>query len=139
MDPDPGGDYYLVSSTDSVGTKLRIAEAMGRHDTIGIDIVNHCINDILPAGATPLFFLDYIGISRFDEDRISEIVSGLSKACADAGCALLGGETATLPGIYHGEDYDLVGFIVGRVEKEALLRPENTKAGVSESQLKERR
>jgi len=129
IDPDPKGSHYLVSSTDSVGTKLRIAQAMGRHDTIGRDIVNHCINDILPAGAAPLFFLDYIGLSRFDQVLIAEIVSGLSAACADAGCALLGGETATLPGIYHGGDYDLVGFIVGTVAKERLLRPENTRAG----------
>ncbi len=129
IDPDPSGDTLLVSSTDSVGTKLRIAKAMGRHDTIGIDIVNHCVNDILPAGATPLFFLDYIGLSEFDQERIAQIVSGLSNACATAGCALLGGETATLPGIYHDDDYDLVGFIVGTVPRNALLRPENTRAG----------
>ncbi|MEX0761086.1 MAG: phosphoribosylformylglycinamidine cyclo-ligase [Dehalococcoidia bacterium] len=129
FDPDPAGQMLLVSSTDSVGTKLRVAEAMGRHDTIGIDIVNHCVNDVLPAGATPLFFLDYIGISRFDQERIAQIVTGLSRACSEAGCALLGGETATLPGIYHGDDYDLVGFIVGSVQKDALLGPENTRPG----------
>ena len=129
IDPDSCGDPLLVASTEGVGTKLRIADALGRHDTVGISIVNHCINDILPAGARPLFFLDYIGLSRFDAEKISDIVSGLAKACADAGCALLGGETSTMPDIYHGNDYDLVGFIVGTVRKDALLRPENTRAG----------
>ncbi|MDP6667665.1 MAG: phosphoribosylformylglycinamidine cyclo-ligase [Dehalococcoidia bacterium] len=129
IDPDPSGDTLLVASTDGVGTKLRIADALGRHDTVGASIVNHCINDILPAGARPLFFLDYIGLSRFDPDKIAEIVSGLAKACAEAGCALLGGETATMPDIYHGNDYDLAGFIVGTVRKDALLKPENTRDG----------
>jgi phosphoribosylformylglycinamidine cyclo-ligase len=119
----------LVASTDGVGTKLRIADALGRHDTVGASIVNHCINDILPAGARPLFFLDYIGLSRFDADKIAEIVSGLAKACAESKCALLGGETATMPDIYRGNDYDLAGFIVGTVRKDALLKPENTRAG----------
>ena len=94
IDPDPAGDLFLVASTDGVGTKLRIADALGGHDTIGASIVNHCINDILPAGARPLFFLDYIGLSQFDPDKIAKIVSGLAKACSAAGCALLGGETA---------------------------------------------
>ena len=129
IDPDPAGDTLLVASTDGVGTKLRIADALGRHDTVGASIVNHCINDILPAGARPLFFLDYIGLSRFDPEKIAEIVSGLAKACREAGCALLGGETATMPDIYHGNDYDLAGFIVGTVRKDALLKPENTRAG----------
>ena len=129
IDPDPSGDTLLVASTDSVGTKIRIADALGRHDTVGVSIVNHCINDILPAGARPLFFLDYIGLSRFDPEKIAEIVSGLAKACTEAGCALLGGETATMPDIYHGNDYDLAGFIVGTVRRDALLKPENTRAG----------
>jgi phosphoribosylformylglycinamidine cyclo-ligase len=129
IDPDPAGDTLLVASTDGVGTKLRIADALGRHDTVGASIVNHCINDILPAGARPLFFLDYIGLSRFDPDKIAEIVSGLAKACSAAGCALLGGETATMPDIYRGNDYDLAGFIVGTVRKDALLKPENTREG----------
>ncbi|HIF71234.1 MAG TPA: phosphoribosylformylglycinamidine cyclo-ligase [Dehalococcoidia bacterium] len=129
IDPDPAGDTLLVASTDGVGTKLRIADALGRHDTVGASIVNHCINDILPAGARPLFFLDYIGLSRFDPDKIAEIVGGLARACREAGCALLGGETATMPDIYHGNDYDLAGFIVGTVRKDALLKPENTRAG----------
>jgi len=129
IDPDPAGDMLLVASSDGVGTKLRIAGALGGHDTIGASIVNHCINDILPAGARPLFFLDYIGLSRFDPDKIAKIVSGLAKACGAAGCALLGGETATMPDIYHNDDYDLAGFIVGTVRKDALLRPENTQEG----------
>lgn len=129
IDPGANSDTLLVSSTDSVGTKLRIADAMDKHDTIGIDIVNHCINDILPAGATPLFFLDYIGLSNFDEGLLGQILEGLSKACSDAGCALLGGETATLPGIYHGNDYDLVGFIVGTVQRDRLIKPGDTMGG----------
>ena len=129
IDPDPAGDTLLVASTDGVGTKLRIADVLGRHDTVGASIVNHCINDILPAGARPLFFLDYIGLSRFDPEKIAEIVSGLAKACREGGCALLGGETATMPDIYQGNDYDLAGFIVGTVRKDALLKPENTRAG----------
>lgn len=129
IDPGANSDTLLVSSTDSVGTKLRIAQAMDRHDTIGIDIVNHCINDILPAGATPLFFLDYIGLSNFDQGLLAQILEGLSSACIDAGCALLGGETATLPGIYHGDDYDLVGFIVGTVQRDRWIEPEATREG----------
>ena len=129
FDVDPASDYLTVSSTDSVGTKIRIAQAMGKHDTVGIDIVNHCVNDILPAGAEPQYFLDYIGISKYDEDLTAEIISGLAKACIDNGCALIGGETASLPGIYHGDDYDLVGFIVGRVKRDALLIPSSTRAG----------
>jgi phosphoribosylformylglycinamidine cyclo-ligase len=129
IDPGANSDTLLVASTDGVGTKLRIAQAMGRHDTIGMDIVNHCINDILPSGAKPLFFLDYIGLSTFDKALLSQILEGLSKACNDAGCALLGGETATLPGIYHGEDYDLAGFIVGTVQRDRLISPGNTSEG----------
>ncbi len=129
IDPGANSDTLLVASTDGVGTKIKLAQAMGRHNTVGIDIVNHCINDILPAGATPLFFLDYIGLSNFNQQLLNEVLEGLSKACSDAGCALLGGETATMPGTYHGDDYDLVGFIVGTVHREKLIRPENTRAG----------
>ncbi len=129
FDPDPSGDSLLVSSTDGVGTKLKIASAMGRYDTVGHDIVNHCVNDILPAGASPLFFLDYIGIARVDDGRVPNIVKGLAKACSNAGCALIGGETATLPGLYHGDDFDLVGFIVGSVKKRDLLTSANTRPG----------
>ena len=129
FDADPNSDYLMVASTDSVGTKLRIAQAMQKHDTIGIDIVNHCVNDILPAGAEPLFFLDYIGLDGYDDDLIAEILTGVAVGCIENGCALIGGETASLPGIYQGEDYDLVGFIVGRVRRDEMLRPDETKSG----------
>ncbi len=129
FDVDPRSEYLIVSSTDSVGTKLRIAQAMAKHDTIGIDIVNHCVNDILPAGAEPMFFLDYIGIGGYEDQMIAEIVKGVAAGCIENGCVLIGGETASLPGIYQGDDYDLVGFIVGRVHREELLDPESTDAG----------
>ncbi len=119
----------LVSSADGVGTKLKIAAALNRHDTIGIDLVNHCVNDILTCGAEPLFFLDYIGTGRLVPERMGEIASGLARACREAGCALIGGETAEMPGLYAGEDYDLVGFIVGVVEKERLTAGEEIRAG----------
>ena len=111
----------LVSSTDSVGTKLKIANALAKHDTIGIDIVNHCVNDILACGAEPLFFLDYIGIGKLVPEKVEAIAQGLAQACREAGCALIGGETAEMPGIYAGEDYDLVGFIIGVVEKGKII------------------
>jgi len=111
----------LVSSTDSVGTKLKIASALAKHDTIGIDIVNHCVNDIFTCGAEPLFFLDYIAMGKLVPDKVEAIVKGLAQACREAGCALIGGETAELPGIYAGEDYDLVGFIIGVVEKSKII------------------
>ena len=129
FDADPDSEYLVVASTDSVGTKLRIAQAMQKHDTIGIDIVNHCVNDILPAGAEPLFFLDYIGLDGYDDDLIAEILTGVAVGCIENGCALIGGETASLPGVYHGDDYDLVGFIVGRVRRDEMLRPDETKSG----------
>ncbi len=129
FDVDPNSEYLTVASTDSVGTKLRIAQAMQKHDTIGIDIVNHCVNDILPAGAEPLFFLDYIGLDGYDDDLIAEILTGVATGCVENGCALIGGETASLPGVYHGDDYDLVGFIVGRVRRDQMLRPDETIAG----------
>lgn len=129
FDADPNSEYLIVASTDSVGTKLRIAQGMQKHDTIGIDIVNHCVNDILPAGAEPLFFLDYIGLDGYDDDLIAEILTGVAAGCVENGCALIGGETASLPGVYHGDDYDLVGFIVGRVRRDQLLRPDETASG----------
>jgi phosphoribosylformylglycinamidine cyclo-ligase len=112
----------LVSSVDGVGTKLKIASALAKHNTIGIDLVNHCVNDILTCGAAPLFFLDYIAMGRLVPERIEAIAQGLAQACGEAGCALIGGETAEMPGLYAGEDYDLVGFIVGVVEKENIIR-----------------
>jgi phosphoribosylformylglycinamidine cyclo-ligase len=111
----------LVSSVDGVGTKLKIAAALNKHDTVGADIFAHCVNDILTCGARPLFFLDYIAMGKIVPDRLEAIGKGLAAACKDAGCALIGGETAEMPGIYHGDDYDLVGFIVGVVEKDKIM------------------
>jgi phosphoribosylformylglycinamidine cyclo-ligase len=111
----------LVGSTDGVGTKLKIAYAVGQHDTVGQDLVNHCVNDILVMGAEPLFFLDYIGTGKLRPSTAEGIVKGLSKACAENGCALIGGETAEMPGIYNGEEYDLAGTIVGVVEKDKII------------------
>jgi len=110
-----------VSSTDGVGTKLKIANVLDKHNTIGIDIVNHCVNDILTCGAEPLFFLDYIGIGKLMPEKVEAIAQGLAQACREVGCALIGGETAEMPDIYTGKDYDLVGFIVGVVEKKKII------------------
>ncbi len=119
----------LVSSTDSVGTKLKIANALDKHDTIGIDIVNHCVNDILTCGAEPLFFLDYIGIGKVVPKKVGAIAQGLAKGCREVGCALIGGETAEMPDIYAGGDYDLVGFIIGVVEKEQIIMGKTVAVG----------
>ena len=122
-------DTLLVSSTDGVGTKLKVAMMMKRHDTVGQDIVNHCVNDILVQGATPLFFLDYIGASRFDTAIFKDVVAGLCKACKENGCALLGGETAEMPGLYPTGEYDLVGTIVGVVSRKKVITGENIAPG----------
>ena len=111
----------LVSSTDGVGTKLKIASLLGRNDTVGIDIVNHCVNDILCCGAEPLFFLDYIAMDKLRPEQIEAIISGIVQACHEVGCSLIGGETAEMPGIYSQGSYDLVGFIIGVVEKKNIL------------------
>jgi phosphoribosylformylglycinamidine cyclo-ligase len=111
----------LVSSTDGVGTKLRIASLLGKNDTVGMDIVNHCVNDILCCGAEPLFFLDYIAMGKLVPEQIEAIISGIVRACREVGCSLIGGETAEMPGIYSQGNYDLVGFIVGVVEKKNML------------------
>lgn len=111
----------LVSSVDGVGTKLKIACALVKHDTIGIDLVHHCVNDILACGAEPLFFLDYIAMGKLVPEQVGAIAQGLAWACREVGCALIGGETAEMPGLYTGEDYDLVGFIIGVVEKEKII------------------
>jgi phosphoribosylformylglycinamidine cyclo-ligase len=111
----------LVSSTDGVGTKLKIASLLGKNDTVGMDIVNHCVNDILCCGAEPLFFLDYIAMGKLVPEQIEAVISGIVQACREVGCALIGGETAEMPGIYSQGNYDLVGFIVGVVEKKNII------------------
>ena len=119
----------IVSSVDGVGTKLKIASAMNRFDTVGIDIVNHCVNDIFTCGAEPIFFLDYIAIGKVVPDKLEAIGKGLAAACKEVGCALIGGETAEMPGIYHGDDFDLVGFVVGVVEKDKIMMGDSIVAG----------
>ncbi len=114
---------------DSVGTKLKVVFMMDKHETVGEDIVNHCINDILVHGAKPLFFLDYIGMGKLDPIVVAEIVKGLSKACKRAGCALVGGETAELPDLYKKGEYDLAGCIVGVVEKKKIIDGSNIRPG----------
>ncbi len=111
----------LVSSVDGVGTKLKIASLLGKNNTVGIDIVNHCMNDILCCGAEPLFFLDYIAMGKLAPKQIEAIISGLVQACQEVGCSLIGGETAEMPGIYSEMNYDLVGFIVGVVERKNII------------------
>jgi phosphoribosylformylglycinamidine cyclo-ligase len=111
----------LVASTDGVGTKIRVAVAAGVHDTVGYDLVAHCVDDILVQGAVPLFFLDYVALGKMEPAKVEAIVSGFARACAEFGCPLLGGETAEMPGTYAEDDYDLAGFIVGVVEKGQAL------------------
>lgn len=125
----PGKEQILVASTDGVGTKLKVAVMVRKHDTIGQDLVNHCVNDILVQGARPLFFMDYIGASRFDGPVFRDVVAGLCKACKENECALLGGETAEMPGLYPANEYDLVGTIVGCVEKKKLITGRGIRAG----------
>ncbi|MBV9647324.1 MAG: phosphoribosylformylglycinamidine cyclo-ligase [Candidatus Eremiobacteraeota bacterium] len=119
----------LVASTDGVGTKVLVAVQLRRYDTVGADLVNHCVNDILVTSATPLFFLDYLALGRLDPDIAAAIVSGIERACADHDMALLGGETAEMPGVYQAEDFDLAGTIVGIVEVARIPNPENVQAG----------
>ena len=119
----------LVSSTDGVGTKLKVAVALGRHDTIGVDLVNACVNDIATSGADPLFFLDYLAIGDLRADVVGEIVGGVAAGCAAAGIPLIGGETAQMPNLYRGSDYDLAGFVVGVVARADLIDGSLVSAG----------
>jgi phosphoribosylformylglycinamidine cyclo-ligase len=119
----------IISSVDGVGTKLKLASALNKFDTVGADIVNHCVNDIFTSGAEPIFFLDYIAVGKVVPERLEAIGKGLAKACKAVGCALIGGETAEMPGVYHGDDFDLVGFVVGVIEKDRIMMGQDIVAG----------
>ena len=122
-------DPLLVSGTDGVGTKLKVAQRLGVHDTVGIDLVAMCVNDILATGAEPLFFLDYVAVGKLDAEAMAEIVAGIGEGCKQAGCALIGGEMAEHPGVMDPDDYDLSGFCVGLVDRPRMLDPESVREG----------
>ena len=129
LDPKKWKEPVLVASADGVGTKLKVAAAVGVHTTIGADIVHHSVNDILTQGARPLFFLDYLAMGKLDPAIAEQVIEGVSRACREEGCALVGGETAEMPGVYAPGEYDLAGFIVGAVERSRRLDPRGVRAG----------
>ncbi len=125
----PGADMVLVATTDGVGTKLDLVRMLDRHEVVGTDLVNHCVNDAMSMGADPLFFLDYFATSHVEPDVFARVVGAMADACALHGCALLGGETAEMPGTYAPGSYDIAGFLVGAVRRDAILDPKNVRAG----------
>jgi len=129
LEPGSAQGMVLASSTDSVGTKVKIAIATGRHRGIGLDLVNHCVNDIACCGAEPLFFLDYYATGRLVPEQLAELIDGIAEACRGAGCALIGGETAEMPGVYALGDYDIAGFIVGSVQAGTIIDGSRVTAG----------
>jgi len=129
FDKDAKDNPVLVASSDGVGTKLKLAIKSRKYDTVGQDLVNHCVNDILAMGAEPLFFLDYIALGKMEPVVVEQIVKGLAKACKENGCSLIGGETAEMPGLYTEKDFDLAGFIVGLVDKDEIINGEDIEKG----------
>jgi phosphoribosylformylglycinamidine cyclo-ligase len=129
LEPGSPNGRVLASSTDSVGTKVKVAIATNRHRGIGMDLVNHCVNDILCCGAEPLFFLDYYATGKLVPEQLAELIEGIAEACRASGCALIGGETAEMPGVYALGDYDIAGFIVGSVEASAIIDGSRVQAG----------